>query len=130
MPDIRKTVKRNNGTVVTAQVQGIALSTLLRRSLSPFDPNGSVEEKRGGSLLVKIDIEGAEYAVLKELAATGTICDYVQKGNNATLIVEYHQHLFRDEEDKRKAMEGVKEARGKLKTCGVQFRRLPDFFTS
>jgi hypothetical protein len=128
MPDVRKTAKRNNGTVLTAHVQGITLSSLLRRALLPFDKNGD-KTKSGGSLLVKIDIEGAEYAILKELEATRLICDYVQMGNNATLVVEYHQHLIRDAEEKRQAMEGLKEAREKLKNCGVQFRRLPDFWT-
>ena len=78
---------------------------------------------------MKIDIEGAEYAILKELDAARLIGDYVQMGNNATLVVECHQHLIRDAEEKRQTMEGLKEAREKLRNCGVQFRQLPDFWT-
>ena len=129
MPDVLKTAKRNNGTILTAQVEGITLSTLLLRTLLPFDPNSATESKRGGSLLVKIDIEGAEYSVLKELEASGVICDYVRRGNNATLIVEYHQRLIKDPEEKKTAMTGLKQAREKLKSCGVQFKGLPNYFT-
>jgi hypothetical protein len=120
MPDVRETAKLNNGAVLEAKVQGIKLSTLLRRALLPFDQNAD-GNKSGGSLLVKIDIEGAEYAVLKELKATQLICDYVQMGNNATLMVEFHQHLIQDAEEKRKATEGLKRAIARLKRCGVQF---------
>ena len=74
-------------------------------------------------------MSGAEYSILKELEATKTICDYVRMGNNATLVVEYHQHLIKNPEDKQKAMAGLREAREGLKDCGVRFRRLPDFFT-
>lgn len=122
MPDVIKTAKQNNGSTVSAQVQGITLSTLLRRSLLPFDPNLSPGTGRGGgSLLVKMDIEGAEYSVLKELEASGLICSYVQMGNNATLVVEYHKPMIQDPKEKEKAMEGLKEARQNLKLCGVRF---------
>jgi hypothetical protein len=81
---------------------------------TPSTKNGD-ETKSGGSLLVKIDIEGAEYAILKELEATWLICDYVQMGNNATLVVEYHEHLIRDAEEKRQAAEGLKKVSGRTK---------------
>jgi hypothetical protein len=125
MPDVRKTAKLNNGAILEAKVQGITLSTLLRRALLPFDQNAD-GIKSGGSLLVKIDIEGAEYAVLKELEATRLICEYVQMGNNATLIVEYHHDLIQDAVEKRQAIEGLKEATEKLQQCGVRFMELLD----
>jgi hypothetical protein len=129
MPDVRKTADRNNGTAIEAKVYGMRLSTLLRRSLSAFDPNGEADSKIGGSLLVKMDVEGAEYSIIKELAASKTLCEYVGLNNNVTLIVEYHQRLFRDAEEKLDVMDGVKEAREKLKNCGVVFQQLPNFFT-
>jgi hypothetical protein len=132
MPDVRRTARQNNGTIVEANVQGITLSTLLRNTLQPFDPSNNaspVQRRGGGSLLVKIDVEGAEFGVLKELARTKLICEYVQMGNNATLVVEFHQHLVKDEQEKQKAMAGVKEAKEKLRKCGVQFRRLPNYWT-
>jgi hypothetical protein len=129
MPDTRKTAMQNNGTFLTANVQGIALSTLIQKVLSPFDPNGSKEEKSGGSLLVKMDIEGGEYSVLKELAASPVLCNYVKLGNNATLTVEFHLNKIKDLEERQRAKDGVQEAKEKLKECGVFFKQLPDYWT-
>ena len=72
MPDIRKTTRQNNGTIVRANVQGITLSTLMRRTLMAFHTSDP-EQRRGGSLMVKMDVEGAEFGVLKELAASGVL---------------------------------------------------------
>jgi hypothetical protein len=64
MPDVHKTANQNNGNVLEAKVQGITLKLLLQCAILHFDQNvdGS---KSGGSLRVKIDIEGAEFVVLK-----------------------------------------------------------------
>ena len=139
MPDVQKTAQRNNGTMVEAKVEGVTLSTLLRRTLSAFEndsesPSSDVGEEgnnqsNGGSLLVKMDVEGAEYSIIKEVAESGVLCEYVTKGNNATILVEYHGRLYDDKEEKLKEMDGMKEAREKLKNCGVQVKPLPNFFT-
>lgn len=130
MPDIRKTNQQNNGTSIKADVLGITLSTLLRKTLAPFrlaaSPSSS---KAGGSLLVKMDVEGAEFGVLKELAVSNVLCQYVQMGNNATLVVEFHQQLIKDPDEKQAAMDGLRDAKEKLRGCGVKFRNLPDFWT-
>jgi len=44
--------------------------------------------------LLKIDVEGAEYMILEELASTGKLALI----NN--MIIEYHHHLFNPSEDK------------------------------
>lgn len=130
MPDIRRTSRQNNGTMVQAKVEGITLSTLMKKTLTPFDNNkGNSEFSGGGSLLVKMDVEGAEFGILKEVANTGVLCDYVKHGNNATMVVEFHQHLIKDPEEKRLVLAGVKEAKETLRTCGVKFRQLPNFWT-
>lgn len=128
MPDIRKTTRQNNGTIVKAQVQGITLSTLLKKTLLAF--YSSVETNRsGGLLMIKMDVEGAEFSVLKELADSGVLCDYLKLGNEATLVVEFHQHLVKNEEEKQEAVDGLREAKEKLKNCGAKFRQLPNFWT-
>ena len=129
MPDVRKTAERNNGTVVEAKVDGITLSTLLRRTLSAFENPQQSGKRSGGALLVKMDVEGAEYSIIKEVAASGVLCEYVSNGNNATILVEYHGRLYHDKEAKLRELEGMKEAREKLKECGVHVQPLPDFFT-
>lgn len=130
MPDIRRTTRQNNGTVVKANVDGISLSTLLRKTLQPFRPGTFTTSKQsGGSLLVKMDIEGAEFGVLKELAASQILCEYTKMGNNATLVVEFHQHLIKDRSEKQAAVAGLKDAKEKLRNCGVKFRNLPNFWT-
>lgn len=130
MPDVQRTSRQNNGTMIKANVDGMSLSTLLQKTLHPFQP-GSLASKQesGGSLLVKMDVEGAEFGVLKELAASPVLCEYIQKGNNATLIVEFHQHLIKDPKEKQAAVAGLKDAKEKLKNCGVKFQNLPNFWT-
>ena len=130
MPDTRKTAKQNNGTFVTATVQGITLSSLLKKTLPPFR-NPTLHNQKGGrgSVLIKMDVEGAEYGVLKQVAKSGILCDYVRYGNNATLIIEFHQSKIKDEVERRHALNGIQMAKDQLKACGVQFKRLPTFFT-
>jgi hypothetical protein len=123
MPEIRQTSKQNNGTSVEAIVQGITLSTLLRKTLEP------TQGRSGGSLLIKMDVEGAEFGVLKEVATSNVLCDYTLSGNNTTLIVEFHQHLIQDPDVKRDALAGLRDAKDKLRKCGIKLRNLPDFWT-
>jgi hypothetical protein len=78
---------------------------------------------------VKMDVEGAEYAVLKEVANSGVLCDFVQMGNNATMIVEFHQQKIKDLVEREQAMNGIQIAKDKLKDCGVRFKRLPTYWT-
>ncbi len=124
MPEIRQTSKQNNGTSVEAIVEGITLSTLLRKTLEPTQGRRS-----GGSLLIKMDVEGAEFGVLKEVATSNVLCDYALSGNNATLIVEFHQHLIQDPDEKKDALAGLRDAKDKLRKCGIKLRNLPDFWT-
>ena len=75
-----------------------------------------------------MDVEGAEFEVLKELAATTVMCDYLKMGNNATFVVEFHQQKIKDPEEKRLAMDGLKDAKERLRQCGVKFRQLPNYW--
>lgn len=104
------------------------MSTMMQKTLAPFDKtNHDSALSTGGSLLVKMDIEAAEFSVLKEVARTGTLCEYVKLGNNATIIVEYHEDLIKDAEEKSVALAGLDEAREILISCGVLFQLLPEF---
>ena len=123
--DAQKTAQEmNNGTVVSANVTGIRLSSLVRRTMLPFKPGASGEEKHGGILIVKIDVEGAEYQVLKEVAQSGILCDYVAMGNRVVMIVEFHNMSITDARERRREKSGAREAQDKLKECGVEFGNL------
>ncbi len=129
MRDVRRSQRENNGTLIKANVDGVSLSTLLQKTLKPFQPGVEHAFQTGGSLLVKMDIEGAEFGVLKELATSRVLCNYIRMGNNATLVIEFHQHLIKNPDDKDKAIAGLKDAKEQLRKCGVKFRNLPNFWT-
>jgi hypothetical protein len=119
--DAQKTAALNNGTVVSADVQGIALSTLVKNTMLPFKPAATDEEKQGGLLIVKIDVEGAEYQVVKEVASSGILCEYVKMGNKVVLIVEYHNMSITDPKERGREKRGHLQAKKLLKECGVVF---------
>jgi len=74
---------------------------------------------------VKMDVEGAEYQVLKEVAENGLLCDYVANGKNrAVMIVEYHDRSITDVEERKREKKGTGVARKQLKDCGVEFGTL------
>ena len=104
------------------------MSTLARSTLLPFKPDATPEESQGGLLIVKMDVEGAEYQVLKEIAASGVLCDYIQRGNRVVLIVEFHNMSITDPAERHREKAGAHEAKEKLSSCGVEFRNLQGFW--
>ena len=42
-------------------------------------------------MLIKMDIEGGEYAVLEEAYRSGVLCDYAEAGVTVNLILETHR---------------------------------------
>jgi len=112
------------GEVVSADVQGIALSTLVKRTALAYKPGATPEEQTGGHIIIKMDVEGAEYQVFKEVAASGALCDLAKKGNQVVMIVEYHPTGITDEEERAREMSGVEEAKQTLVECGVVFAYL------
>lgn len=68
--DAKKTADQNNGTLVTASVQGVQLSALVKNTMLPFKPDATDEDKAGGLLIIKMDIEGAEYQVCARMIFT------------------------------------------------------------
>jgi hypothetical protein len=59
--DVRKSVgEGNDAETVAAPVMGYTIGTLMRKTLKAFDPSATAEEKKGGHLILKVDIEGGE----------------------------------------------------------------------
>lgn len=97
---IRQTKRRTHG-VTAANVMGYSLSQLLKMTVRPG----------GGHVLVKMDIEGAEYAVLGE--ASEALCT-LAKDTYVAIVVETHGSKA----------DGVEEEYNtktvpKLRSCGV-----------
>lgn len=106
---------------MSADVHGIALSTLVKNTMLPFKKDATDDEKQGGLLMVKIDVEGAEYQVVKEVASSGVLCEYVKMGNKVVLIVEYHHMSITDPKERAREKNGHLQAKKLLIECGVVF---------
>lgn len=114
----------NNGEVFAADVQGISLSQLVKNTMLPYKPTATEEEKSGGLLIIKMDVEGAEYQVLKEVAQAGVLCDYIKQGNRIYFIVEYHNMSITDPTERKREKAGADKAKETLQKCGVEFGNL------
>jgi hypothetical protein len=88
----------------------------------------SPEDKSGGILIVKMDVEGAEYQVLKEVADSGILCKLKKLGNRVVLVVEYHNMSITDSEERRREKTGHREAIKELEECGLEFKGLSAFW--
>jgi len=116
--DVQKT-KEKFGSTFAANVTGINLSTLVQRTMAPFQPES--KKSRGGHIIVKMDVEGAEYGVIKELARSGILCEYIAKGNKVIMLVEFHTARVIEKKELIKVKAGSKKAIATLKACGVVF---------
>lgn len=127
--DAQKSAKAlGNGEVFAAKVDGISLSTLVKSTMLPYQPGATDDDKKGGLLIVKMDVEGAEYQVLKEIAETGLMCEYVKMGNRVVMIVEYHNMSITDAKERNREKAGSQDARKTLEACGVEFGKLHAFW--
>jgi hypothetical protein len=123
--DARKTAEQNNGTAVVANVTGLTLGTLIRNTMAPFRLDATEEDSRGGNLIIKMDVEGAEYQVLREINKSGILCDYIAKGNEVVMLVEFHgKEVILDDTEFNKLHVGTKGRVKILKECGVRFENL------
>ncbi len=77
--DVQKSAAENGNAPVEAKVSGLTLTTLMKRS---------VKREKGAHVVIKIDIEGGEYAVMNE--AIETLCDFTTAGVRVDLILELH----------------------------------------
>lgn len=128
--DAVKTAKElNNGTAIHTDVEGIRLTTLVKNTMLPFKPEVSDEDKSGGMLIVKMDVEGAEYQVIKELAKSNVLCDYISMGNKVVMIVEFHHMSITDANERISQRSGFQSAKKQLETCGVEFGKLHAYWS-
>lgn len=114
----------NDGKVIAADVEGIRLTTLVKSTMLPFKPEASEADKSGGQLIIKMDIEGAEYQVIKEIAKSNVLCDYISMGNKVVMIVETHNMSITNSTERMTQKQGFQEARKQLEACGVTFGKL------
>ena len=119
--DILSSAQLSNDTASYADVESLSISSLMRSTLLPFKPGATEGEKQGGHFIIKIDIEGAEFQVLKAEANGNVLCNYATLGNKVVVIMEFHEFAIPDKESRKKAMDGVKAAKKKLEDCGVVF---------
>jgi len=119
--DVQKSAAENKGDGVTAaDVEGITLTTLMDKGLLAFSPNATPEDKEGGTLIVKIDIEGGEYDLMSEVAESLKLCEYKAMGNEVILIVEYHFMSITDVKERRPRLQKKDAVKAKLADCGVE----------
>ena len=121
--DVRKSaLQSTNLSYVEANVMGYTVSELLLMTMKQFDPNMiPQEDRKGGHLLLKVDIEGGEWPLILEAANNGTLCHLAEMGNKVDLFVEFHSEAIIGPNPLRKKMNKAKEA---LTSCGVEFRKL------
>ncbi|VEU37062.1 unnamed protein product [Pseudo-nitzschia multistriata] len=114
----------NNGNTFSADVTGIKLSTMVQSTMMALKADATKEEQSGGLLIVKMDVEGAEYQVLKEVAASDILCKLTSLGNRVVFVVEYHNMSITDPAERRREKDGFQDAVKKIEACGVEFKSL------
>lgn len=101
--DVEKSGK-NTGT----RVMGITLTTLLKKTV-----------KRGGHVIVKIDIEGAEYVLLEEAVTSNILCELIQEtGVTVSMVIEPHVDEMLGGPGPRLRWEGI-QGDERIRKCGV-----------
>ena len=119
----------NGGQSITADVEGIRLTTLVKNTMLPFQPDATEDDKRGGQLIIKMDVEGAEYQIIKEIASSNVLCDYINMGNRVVMIVEMHHMSITDAKERMSQKSGFQQAKKKLEECGVIFGNLHAYWS-
>lgn len=70
-------------------------------------------------LIIKVDIEGAEYLVLRDLLATGVLCDHARVSRQTALLIEEHTYM-RDFFDPFAPVDAIESYAHALRACGVE----------
>jgi len=119
----------NGGQSITADVDGIRLTTLVKNTMLPFQADATEGDKTGGQLIIKMDVEGAEYQIIKEIASSNVLCDYINMGNKVVMIMEMHHMSITDAKERMSQKSGFQQAKKKLEECGVVFGKLHAFWS-
>jgi Methyltransferase FkbM domain len=101
-------------------VMGYTIGTLMRKTLQALSPTASTAEKKGGHLILKVDIEGGEHSLFSQAASDRTLCDYIKMGNTVDVYVEWHGGSFFGGKNEHLITEG-EAAKQTLEDCGVKF---------
>ena len=88
--DVILTNKDNNGQLVASDVEGILLTTLIKNTMMPFQKDQKDKDKIDGLLIIKMDVEGAKFQVIKDIAKSNVLCNYIglDQQNMVVMIVE------------------------------------------
>ena len=91
--------------------------------MMPFQKDQKDEDKTDGLLIIKMDVEGAEFQVIKDIAESNVLCDYIGSNhrNKVVMIVEWHHQTIWNAEELDIQMDGLEDAKTKLIQCGVIF---------
>jgi hypothetical protein len=109
--DVKKSGK------VGVNVMGITLTSLLEQVALP-----------GGHVMIKIDIEGAEYQLLEEAVKSNIFCKLVkEQGVQISILGEFHTDGVIGSEEPRKRWEDIKGEQAIL-NCGVDYKVLKSWF--
>jgi Methyltransferase FkbM domain len=107
---------------------GISLSSMVKNTVMAYKEGVTESDKQGGLLIIKMDVEGAEYQVLKEVAESGVLCEYAKMGNRVVFVVEYHNMSITDPKERAREKNGHQAAVEKMKECGIEFEKLQAFW--
>jgi Methyltransferase FkbM domain len=124
--DVQQSAAGKDVETVGVPVMGYTIGRLMRMTLKVFDPNASGTDKKGSHLILKVDIEGGEYPLIKQAVADGTLCEFVKLGNTADLIIEFHSNdvLGGYSGGKHDYVGEAKQMVDTLRGCGVTFHDL------
>ena len=105
---------KKSGEKTGVQVMGITLTTLLEKTVAP-----------GGHVMMKIDIEGAEYQMLEEAVKSDIFCKLIKEmGVRVDVLMEFHHDSTIGSEEPRKRWEEVVKGEEAILKCGVNYKVL------
>lgn len=119
--DVQRSASSNKGELVTADVRAYTLEKLMAKTLSAYEPQAGNADWTDNHLILRIDIEGAEYELLQQAVDDGVLCEFVRNGNKADLFVEFHSESMTGPNPLSLRTDAIKE---KLMACGVNFKNL------
>jgi len=124
--DVRKSKEAGDGKEAPSHdVMGYTITKLMEMTLKGLDDSASEEDKMGGHFLMKVDIEGGEYALTQEVVASKALCKYVAAGNTADVIIETHSQRVTGPNPLMRKFGGWKK---ELEACGVKFQGLEAYW--
>lgn len=107
-PDVVQSETKNKKT--SAKVQGMTLTTLLKQT---------TQHHYGNHVLIKLDVEGAEYELLNEAYDSGILCAYATSAVRVDVLVELHPKPMLGDNGRAGFERFDKETKRGLTQCGI-----------